>query len=70
MRTLNELVTFLNANPGVVVLRNETGLVEFEVDHINGLPRKNLMNELYKYSGYKIKSTGSNNGKKRYLVYK
>ena len=70
MRTLNELTTFLTSKPGIVILRNETGLLEFEVDHVNGLSRKDMMSELYKYSGYKIKSTGTNTGKKQYLIFK
>lgn len=69
MKSLNELKTFLSNKPGVSVLKHETNLLEFVVNHSSGLPRKNLMKELYNYSGYKLKSTGSNNGEKQYIVY-
>ncbi|MFW5799436.1 MAG: hypothetical protein ACOCV8_01370 [Spirochaetota bacterium] len=70
MRSLNELKTFLSDKSGVSIIKHETGLLEFEVNHKTGLGRKALMNELYQYSGYKIKSMGKNTEVKQYIIYK
>lgn len=69
MKTLNELKTFLTSQKGVKIIRTESKLLEFGVNHESGLTRKQLLQELYKYSGYKLKSTGSNTGDKQYIVY-
>lgn len=70
MATLTDLKTFLTGKPRVKILKHESNLLEFTINHKGGLTRKTLMNELMsKYANFKIKSLGENSGVKTYQVY-
>lgn len=70
MATISNLYNYLIDKAGVSIQRHQTNLLEFTVNHEQGLSRKNLINELYGYDGFKIKSEGSNNKIKTYTIYK
>ena len=70
MKPLKELHDFIASKLRVKINQSKSDLLDFTVNHRGGISRKDLMNKILEFSGYKLKSTGKNSGIKNYIVFK